>query len=56
MTDFVVDRVWLFIGVVCLGLLMVQSRAVFTFGHFGLFLIVVGFCLVVREEKKESKK
>ena len=56
MSKIVFDRVWFFVGIIVLGLLMFQSVENFTFGHFGFFLIFVGIALVIREELKEAKK
>ena len=41
---------WFYVGLVVLGLLTIQSNAVFTWQHFGLVAIILGGFLLAHQE------
>ena len=44
------------IGLTVIGVLMMQSNTNFTFGHFGMALIVYGIARTIIEDYKQRKK
>lgn len=48
---------WFYVGMICLGVLTIQSEANFTWQHFGAITIILGaFLLAIKEIQGNIKR
>ena len=45
---------WVYVGIIVLGILTIQSKLVFTWGDFGMLTIITGVFLLALQEVKSN--
>ena len=45
-----------YIGIICIGILAIQSKAIFTWEHLGILLVTTGTILLIKQQIEQNKQ